>query len=304
MSNRYSRLPAIESRFFSGATSRLRPFDYQQAGERVQGFFYTPPANRFYYAEAQPKKRIVLHFTAGNLNGDMNQLTIQDYHVSVPFVIARDGKIYQLFYSKYWSHHLGLKSGNPGKIYDRQSIGIELSNYGWLKSRDHHLETAYSLEGSNPLDIYCGLEDTDAYLQLNGKYRDHEYYASFTAAQLESAIVLIRYLTALYSLPRSFLPAEERYVFSKTNMDFEGMVSHVNYRETGKWDLGPAFDWDGLITGVQADSFVPVLNPIRTVRGKTSIHEKEFAPAQNQGSKYKPGGRTVIREYNPFDWEE
>ena len=139
---------------------------------------------------------------------------------------------------------------------------------------------------------------------MDGKYRDHEYYASFTAAQVESAIVLIRYLTALYSLPRSFLPAEERYVFSKTNMDFEGMVSHVNYRETGKWDLGPAFDWDGLINGVQADSFIPVLNPIRSIRGKPSIHEKEFAPAQNQGSKYKPGGRTVIRVYNPFDWEE
>ncbi len=303
MSKRYSRLPAIESRFFSGNTSRLRPFDYRVAGERVQGYFYTPAANRFYYAEAQPKKRIVLHFTAGNLAGDMNQLTIQDYHVSVPFVIARDGKIYQLFYSKYWSHHLGLKSGNPSKIYDRQSIGIEISNYGWLKSRDGQLETAYSLEGSNPLDVYCGLGDTEAYLQLDRKYRDHEYYASFTPAQLESTIALIRYLTALYSIPRVLLPEDERYLFSKTNWDFEGIVSHVNFRETGKWDIGPAFDWNGLITGVQADSFVPVLNPIQSARGRTSIHEKEFAPAQNQGSKYKPGARTMIREYNPFDWE-
>ncbi|HNR06502.1 MAG TPA: peptidoglycan recognition family protein [Saprospiraceae bacterium] len=270
----------------------------------MQGYFYTPPATRFYYAEAQQKKRIVLHFTAGNLAGDMNQLTIQDYHVSVPFVIARDGKIYQLFYSKYWSHHLGLKSGNPAKVYDRQSIGIEISNYGWLESRDGQLETAYSRQGSNPSDVYCGLGDTEAYLQLNRRYRDHEYYASFTPAQLESTIVLVRYLLALYSIPPSFLPPAERYEFIPSNMGFAGILSHVNYRDNGKWDIGPAFDWEGLIQGVQAESFVPVLNPLRSVRGKPSQQEKEFAPAQNRGSKYKPGSRTVIRQYNPFDWEE
>ena len=32
--------------------------------------------------------------------------------------------------------------------------------------------------------------------------------------------------------------------------NFRGVTSHVNYRPTGKWDIGPAFDWERLIKAV------------------------------------------------------
>jgi len=188
MASRFSRLPSMENNFFINNTTRLAAFDYIKGQERVQGHFYTPANSHFYYAEAQNKKRIVLHFTAGNLQSDMNQLTQSNYHVSVPFVIARDGKIYQLFYSKYWSHHLGLSSGNPGKIYDKESIGIELCNYGWLQPVGQELETIYSRQintstgNPNPVDVYCNQSETEAYVPLTTPYRSQSFYAAYTPA--------------------------------------------------------------------------------------------------------------------------
>jgi N-acetyl-anhydromuramyl-L-alanine amidase AmpD len=61
-----------------------------------------------------PNSSMVLHFTAGNLSGGMSALTTQDRRVSTAFVLARDGTIYQLFSSKYWSGHIGAGIGNTG----------------------------------------------------------------------------------------------------------------------------------------------------------------------------------------------
>jgi len=311
MASRFSRLPSMENNFFINNTTRLAAFDYIKGQERVQGHFYTPANSHFYYAEAQNKKRIVLHFTAGNLQSDMSQLTQSNYHVSVPFVIARDGKIYQLFYSKYWSHHLGLSSGNPGKIYDKESIGIELCNYGWLQPVGQELETIYSRQintstgNPNPVDVYCNQSETEAYVPLTTPYRSQSFYAAYTPAQMESLIVLVRYLTALYLIPRDFVPEEKRFLTSKSNMDFKGIVSHVNFRSNGKWDIGPAFNWAALIAGLNLPQFVPTINPIRSTRSRTQTSaESEFIIGKNQGSIYIPGKRTIIRPYDPFDYEQ
>ena len=61
----------------------------------------------FIYKVSHAKERIVLHFTSGYLKGDVGVLTKPNYHVSVPFLVARDGTIYNLWSSKYWSYHLG-----------------------------------------------------------------------------------------------------------------------------------------------------------------------------------------------------
>ena len=309
MSNRYSKLPGIESDFKMQNKPKLIPFDYSKGIERVQGLFYKPPTADYYYTDLHPKKRVVIHFTAGNLRGDMGQLSMDHYHVSVPFVIARDGTIYQFFYTKYWSHHLGMTSGNPGKIYDKQSIAIELSNYGWLTLRDGMLETAYSRQKingkENPADIYCSLDDTDAYVELDLPFREKKYFAAHTPVQVESLTVLIRYLTALYDIPRAFLPETDRYNFAAASRDIPGINSHINFRASGKWDIGMAFDWDTLIDGVQADEFLPVLHPINTTRaaGARAMPESELATSHVTGTIYDPKKKTKIRAYNPFQWE-
>ncbi len=220
------------------------------------------PANGYtgyYEAQKANKKRIVMHFTVGNLKSDVSTLTPQKaghakWRMSVPFLIARDGTIYQLFPSKYWSHHLGSGAIGGNEKASKESIGIELSNYGPLVRDGNNLLTAYSKPGKP--DVYCTINETQKYTKLPTPFKGYQYFATFTDEQYESLIVLLRYLTNKYKIPRKFLSQSSRFKASSSTAGFRGINTHLNYRKTGKWDIGPAFDWEQVISGVQARRYV------------------------------------------------
>lgn len=195
----------------------------------------------YYYQEETAKKKILLHFTMGYLKGDIGTLTKQ--HVSVPFVVGRNGIIYNLFASKYWSYHLGPGAIGGNTAMSKECIGIEISNIGPLKKIGNNLVTTYSDQ-----DIYCSLAETQYYTQLNTPYRGFEYFATFTAAQYEAIGKLIRFLCAKYNLPKTFIDPAERYkVMTESGFtSFKGIASHVNCRPD-KVDIGPAFEWDKIM---------------------------------------------------------
>lgn len=201
----------------------------------------------YFYHTKPMKEQIVLHFTAGYLKGDVATLTKENYHVSVPFLIARNGTIYNLFPSMYWSYHLGLGAIGGNRERSQASIAIELSNIGPLTRDRDRLVTIYSTARK---DVYCAIDETHAYVEA--PFRGHDYFATFTSAQYESLVVLLRYATARYGIPRTFLPVSKRYTTDADTARFNGIVSHVNFRSQGKWDIGHAFDWDRLIDGVRA----------------------------------------------------
>lgn len=204
----------------------------------------------YYYEEEFPKERIVLHHTAGYLKGDIAQLSRQGTEVSVPFVIARSGLIYNLWKSKYWSYHLGPGAVGGNAAMSQRSIGIELSNIGFLhKKAGGLLHTSYGTD-----DVYCSETETGYYQKLPAAYRGERYYAKFTNAQYSSLILLLRFLTKRYGIPRTILAPVKRYeVFSNAAEaeQFKGICSHVNFRASGKWDLGPAFDWERVNKGLK-----------------------------------------------------
>jgi len=198
----------------------------------------------FFYEEVFTKRKIALHFTMGYLKGDIATLT--SGHVSVPFVIARSGMIYNLFASKYWSYHLGPGAIGGNTAMSRECIGIELSNIGPLKKIGDNLVTTYRDE-----DIYCSLDEVQYYTKLENKYRGFEYYATFTDSQYDAVVKLIRFLCARYDIPKA-LPDEPGRYETMNDADFKnftGIVSHVNCR-TDKKDIGPAFDWERLQEGI------------------------------------------------------
>ncbi len=206
------------------------------------------PDDSFYYKEEVPKKRIVLHFTAGYLKGDIATLTTPYYHVSVPFIVARSGDIYNPWASKYWSYHLGADAIGGNTEMSSSSIAIEISNIGFLVKDGTNFHTIYSKD-----DLYCTQDERGYYTELLTPYRGQRYYASFTNAQYNSLIALLRYLTARYNIPRKFLAGDDLFnTFSSAQeaASFEGICSHVNFRSTGKWDIGPAFNWKKVIFGV------------------------------------------------------
>lgn len=210
----------------------------------------------FYYQEETAKQRIVVHFTAGYLKGDLAALTKKDNHVSTPFVVARDGTIYQLFSSKYWSYHLGKGAQGGNQQMSSSAVAIELSNVAYLREKNGTLVDPYGAE-------YCSTADQDAYQKVATPYRGYTTFATFTDAQYKSLINLLRYLTATYKIPAAFLPEAQRYDVYKDVATFRGITTHVNYQPQsyGKWDIGPAFDWTRVMAGVQTVAVPPIATP-------------------------------------------
>ena len=200
----------------------------------------------FYYPEETVKRKIAIHYTMGYLKGDIGTLTQQ--HVSVPFVIGRNGVIYNLFASKYWSYHLGQTAIGGNTPMSKECVGIEISNIGPLKMIGDNLVTTYS-----DADIYCSAAETQYYTHLANKYRGYEFFATYTAAQYVAISKLIKFLCAKYAIPKNFLNEPERYeIMSDAGFkSFSGIVTHVNCR-IDKVDIGAAFDWNRVISSVNS----------------------------------------------------
>ncbi|MEY4531467.1 MAG: hypothetical protein RLZZ156_2188, partial [Deinococcota bacterium] len=202
----------------------------------------------YYYTETVKKKRVFLHYTVGYLPGDVRTLTMPRNKVSVAFVVARSGKIVQLFPSYLWSYHLGAPAIGENPHMSSTSIAIEISNIGPLIKKGNALFTIYKNKVGEYTDEYCKISEKSAYTYLDSGYRGYQYFATFTQAQYEATAQLVRFLTAKYDIPLNFLSENKRYdvlSFSEAR-GFAGVLSHVNVR-TDKNDIGPAFDWTGLI---------------------------------------------------------
>ncbi len=194
----------------------------------------------FYYKEIIPKRKLVLHYTMGYLRGDIAALTRN--RVSVAFVIARNGLVYQLFDPKYWSYHLGPGASGGNTLMSKESIGIELSNIGPLIRKGNQLVTTYS-----DLDVYCSLDENKYFHYLTQPYRNFSYYATFTEEQYISLRSLLMYLLSTFNIPKNVLPYDRRFdrLGHEQFRSYQGILSHVNCRQD-KTDIGPAFVWDKL----------------------------------------------------------
>ncbi|MEM7375363.1 MAG: N-acetylmuramoyl-L-alanine amidase [Bacteroidota bacterium] len=275
------------------------------------------PISSFCYPEGhkdnKPKTQIVLHHTVGVAEGDLRTLSKENYHVSTAYVLGRDGTIYQLFAPQEWSNHLGANEVVNPKLGSARSIGIEVSNFGWLREgKGEHAGKLMTLYNQ----VYCSMEDKDAYVELPKPYRFHKYYASFTEEQYESIIVMLRYLTNEFNIPKTFVPGDPdkeaqgqwdqipRYTQFPNDAEAVtfGICSHVNYRlapgpESGKWDLGPAFDWDRVIEGVQAPAFERKHTiGARSLFGGPQIRTKEEIQAERAAFEY---GNQDADQYGP-----
>jgi N-acetylmuramoyl-L-alanine amidase len=253
---RADRIPTHEADFLasgrdsSGKVHSRKPFTVTIPGTSEQVAMINCKRadgdQSFFYRTEAKKERIVLHYTAGYLKGDIGALTATNTHVSTPFVIARDGTILNLWASKYWSYHLGQGAQGGNEKMSRTGIGIELSNIGWLTRDGSDLVTYFSRPASR--DVYCTLDQRELYHEVPA-YRGYTYFATHTAAQYESLVKLLRFLSATYSIPLAFLAESERYGVVQNVSGFRGVTSHVNYRAQGKWDIGPAFEWERVIRG-------------------------------------------------------
>jgi N-acetylmuramoyl-L-alanine amidase len=233
--------------------------------------------SNYYYNEETEKKRVVLHYTIGTLKGDLATLCQNNQHLSVSYLIARNGKIFELFDPKYWSYHLGPGTVSGNEARSKESIGIELSNLGPLTLSGTELKDAYNQK-------YCDVTEIEYFTKLDSKFRDYEYFATFTSAQYQSLKSLLSYLCKEFSIPATFLPEDKIFKVFSSNSDAEnhtGICSHVNYRATGKTDIGPAFNWKYL----QQTYSLPV-----DLGSGTKVTPQAIAKYYNHVEKEFPGG--------------
>ena len=243
---RVEKIAAHEERFFStGKASNGR--QYTLSDHEYMGLHYTkctPSVDdkEYYYDDNIEKKKIVIHFTEGYLKGDIGVLTGDNGHVSVPFLIARDGTILNLFSSGKSAYHLGPGAKGGNTVQSKLSIGIELSNIGPLKRVGDTLRTVYG-------DVYCDIIDHEAYHSFEESFRGYNYYATCTEEQDKSLVSLLKYLTERYSIPLEFF--EHPFKTSEDIVGFEGICTHINFRDDKKdngsykkVDIGPGFQWE------------------------------------------------------------
>jgi N-acetylmuramoyl-L-alanine amidase len=233
---RYHRLPEIEAGFKKNLVANGRRFKVVPGVFSYVSGLQAPKAAHFIDKKLK-KDKLVLHFTAGVLTGDI--FTLTQNTVSTAFVLARDGTAYQLFDPALSAYHLGIGPGYRNSEASFSSIAIEISNLGPLRKSGDKLIDIYGKE-------YCSMADTAAYDAVS--FRGYDYYCSYTDEQYSTLARLVPDICDRYGIPKAMLPESQRFTTSPAAAGAPGVgiVSHVNYR-SDKFDLAPNFKWSKLI---------------------------------------------------------
>ena len=185
--------------------------------------------------------QIYLHHTAGGTaESTIRYWSSNKERVCTHFIIDRDGKTYQTIpLEKSWGFHLYVSSpGNKinrkfkidSKKYDKQSIGIELCNYGYVTKFEDKFLNCYG-KVINPKDV----------VKLDKPYQGYEYWEKYTDAQLNSLQHLLNFLLEQYPKIKSSLQKDHRNIFNinQNALNFvPGIYSHTSVR-TDKFDCYP-----------------------------------------------------------------
>jgi hypothetical protein len=171
-----------------------------------------PLAEGQYFKEEYQKTQIYLHETAGrpSAKGVINGWAANPDKIGTCCVIGRkgtdtkgntlkDGEIYRAFDPKYWAYHLGVttdmfsKFGLPYFRLDKNSIGIELCNWGWLSKTDRGFESY----------AHVVVPDEEVCYLPNG-HRGFHYFERFTEAQIDSLFHVLQYLGKEFGIPLTY----------------------------------------------------------------------------------------------------
>ena len=231
-----------EDEFFKDLTStemvKYRLVATKDIGNDVKIYSIRPDYDTYYFKSFQgkepPKKqKICLHFTVGYIKSDVASLSSKEskkgnHHVSVPYVVDRSGRIYELFPDECWSYHLGAHAVGGNEAMSSQSIGIEISNFGPLIYNDGELQSDLRLH-----EKYCKLSETQYYDEY--PYRGRQYFASMTSVQIDAVAALIKYLVNKHKIPMNFKSDDALFTSDAEAVAFRGIFYHTSVRRD-KWD--------------------------------------------------------------------
>lgn len=180
-----------------------------------------------YIKKEYTKTQIVLHHTVSNGSA----LDVAKFWKTLPtrigtcMILERDGTLNQLFSSKYYAGHLGLKPdhfieyGIPYTDLNKSSIGIEIISWGGLKEKNSKLYNAYDKEVVN-----------ETVVKLDKPYRGYSYFHSYTGSQIETLRKLLLYWGNRYNIPLDY--RENIWDICEDALEGEpGVFTHTSFRK-------------------------------------------------------------------------
>ncbi len=189
------------------------------------------------------KKQIYLHHTAGNSSG-VNCIRYWNNdkrgRVATCVVISgkdakmsKDGEICQAFSSKYWAYHLGVRSeifksqDVPYQLLDKNSIGVEICNWGYLTERDGKF-----------YNYVNGLVPENEVTILETPYKNKRYWHRYTDEQIESVRQLLVFWHKRYGISITYNKCDMWQVSKRALRGENGLFSHNSVRPD-KLDIYP-----------------------------------------------------------------
>jgi hypothetical protein len=155
---------------------------------------YKDTSGTLYYPQETVKKHIVVHHTAGNNDVGAtvgwwrerlkNPAVYGNYKNATQYVISQEGNVYEIYDCKYWAH-------NSSSNYNMNTIGIELTSYGYLIKNGNDYYNAYGQK--MPLEKVYDLGRI-----FQGTTR---YFEKYTIPQLIATLKLVMYLSQKYDIP-------------------------------------------------------------------------------------------------------
>lgn|GEM_PF-1919349 len=184
------------------------------------------------------KTSIVLHTTSGY--GNFSTL-MGGEEASAHFMLGWDGNAYLLVPTEWTAWH--------ATWWNPYSVGIEVDTIAALYKVGNDLCSEYRNKQGKHADVYCTLDDKDAYLEV--KWAGHaSYYATWPEAQYLGCARLVKAICHKHQIPRLVQPVPDRWKAFENpaaRRKFKGICTHLNIDPTRREDIGPFIDWDKLI---------------------------------------------------------
>jgi len=191
--------------------------------------------NGQYYSQPHPKTCVFLHHTAGTTaQGAWGWWNQTPDRVGTPYLIDRNGDIYECFDPKSWAYHLGIKGDDDSQ--EKQSISIEIVAAGHLYGENKNMF----------LPLYPNtaagkkIPDSEICVIKDG-FRGHTNFHAYTDAQIISLCQLLGKLHVDFPtipFPSTFTAKDLEYNKEVIDKDLKGVFSHTSVRQD-KDDIFP-----------------------------------------------------------------
>lgn len=202
----------------------------------------TLPPDQYYMQEFE-KKQIVLHHTVSptGVEGDLAWWRQTTARIATCQIIHHNGTPYQCFNSKYWGHHLGVKSEfirergfrdavTRNELLNKQSIGIEIDSRGGLVEYKGKWYMAGNWKnGKHEPNLSQPVSEENITFYPQG-YRGFEAFESYTPQALKTLEVMLSYFCFTYRIPHCY--NEDMWDVSNNALGgSKGIWSHTSFRE-------------------------------------------------------------------------